>query len=179
MSNNPSEMVVFDVNIDEIIPYVNNPRENEHAIDVVAASIDEFGWQQPIVLDRNNVIVAGDTRYRAALKLGKKTCPCKYADDLTPEQIKAYRIADNKTGEVSFWDRAKLEKEIKELAENGYDLTKTAFTDVELEGILNELSQVDIDSFFAPSAGAASESGSGDDHEGMIQCPHCGEWFTA
>lgn len=81
--------------VDEIIPYANNPRRNDNAVNAVAESIKQFGFKQPIVIDGGGVVVCGHTRLKAAKKLGIKTVPCIVADDLTPEQIKAYRLADN------------------------------------------------------------------------------------
>ncbi|MCR4411290.1 MAG: ParB N-terminal domain-containing protein, partial [Thermoguttaceae bacterium] len=85
--------------LDRIRPYANNPRLNDDAVDAVAASIRQFGFRQPIVVDPEGVIIVGHTRYKAALKLGLEKVPVHVATDLTPEQIKAYRIADNKTAE--------------------------------------------------------------------------------
>jgi site-specific DNA-methyltransferase (adenine-specific) len=99
----------------EIIPYANNPRNNENAVDAVAASISEFGFKQPIVIDKNNVVVAGHTRLMAAKKLNLETVPCVMADDLTEAQVKAYRLADNKVGELATWDFEKLELEMNDL----------------------------------------------------------------
>src|ERR1700676_5169579 len=90
--------------IESIRPYENNPRLNDAAVDAVAASIREFGFRQPIVVDIDGVIVCGHTRFRAALKLGLETAPVHVALDLTPEQIRAYRIADNKTSELAEWN---------------------------------------------------------------------------
>lgn len=90
--------------IDEIIPYINNPRNNDAAVETVAASIKEFGFKQPIVIDKDGVIVAGHTRHKAAKRLGLATVPCIMADDLTEQQIKAYRLADNKVAELATWD---------------------------------------------------------------------------
>ena len=86
-------------NIDEIKPYERNPRLNDNAVDAVAASLKEFGFRQPIVIDGDGVIVCGHTRYKAAKKLGLAKVPVHVAKDLTPEQVKAYRLADNKTGD--------------------------------------------------------------------------------
>ena len=105
-------MQIIEKRLDEIRPYENNPRHNDEAVEYVANSLREFGWKQPIVIDRDGVIVAGHTRYAAAKKLGMKTAPCVIADDLTPEQVKAYRLADNKTGEVASWDFEALEVEL-------------------------------------------------------------------
>jgi ParB-like chromosome segregation protein Spo0J len=90
--------------LSEIKPYPGNPRINDDAVDAVAQSIREFGFRQPIVVDSEGVIICGHTRYKAALKLGLEKVPVHVAKDLTPEQIKAYRIADNKTAELSDWN---------------------------------------------------------------------------
>lgn len=108
-------MKVQNVSIDKIKPYENNPRDNEAGVDAVANSIDEFGWQQPIVVDKNNVIIVGHTRYLAAKKLGLKEVPVKVATGLTPEQVKAYRLADNKTGELTNWDKNLLDNELNNI----------------------------------------------------------------
>ena len=81
--------------LEDLVPYENNPRNNDEAVDYVAQSIKEFGFKVPVVIDTNNVIVAGHTRYKASKKLGINEIPCLVADDLTPEQIKAFRLADN------------------------------------------------------------------------------------
>ena len=101
--------------INTIYPYENNPRINDAAIDAVAASIKEFGWKSPLVLDRHGVIIAGHTRYAAAQKLHMKELPCIVADDLDEEQAKALRLADNKTAELAEWDYEKLDKELEEI----------------------------------------------------------------
>lgn len=99
--------------ITDIHPYENNPRKNEKTVDFVANSISEFGFRQPIVIDKDNEIVAGHTRYKASQKIGLTEVPCVYADDLTEEQVKAYRLADNKTIEQSEWDSLKLDEELE------------------------------------------------------------------
>ena len=101
------------MNINELKRYENNPRKNAQAVEAVAESIKEFGWKQPIVVDKNNEIVAGDTRFQAAIKLGLEKVPVVIADDLTAEQIKAYRLADNKTNEAADWDFEKLQDELE------------------------------------------------------------------
>lgn len=98
--------------IDDIKPYKNNPRLNEEAIPYVMNSIKEFGFKNPIILDKNNVIVAGHTRLESAKRLDMKEVPVIYADDLTEEQIKAFRLADNKVAEKSMWDYTKLDEEL-------------------------------------------------------------------
>ena len=113
------------VPITDIIPYENNPRKNADAVQYVKNSIKEFGFRIPMVLDAENVIVCGHTRFLAAQELGMKEVPCTYADDLTEEQIKAFRLADNKTAEISSWDFEKLELELSELP--GIDMADFGF----------------------------------------------------
>ena len=113
--------------ISELKPYERNPRKNNNAVDAVANSIRTFGFKVPIVIDADNVIVCGHTRYKAALKLGLDSVPCIVADDLSPEQVKAFRLVDNKTAELAEWDGALLADELKSLpaefvAEYDFDL---------------------------------------------------------
>ena len=116
----------------DLIPYANNPRLNDNAVDAVAASIKEFGFKVPIVVDRENVIINGHTRLKAAHKLGLKQVPCIVADDLTPEQVKAFRLADNKTSELAEWDMDKLDIELGEIP----DIDMSAFGfDIEIDDI--------------------------------------------
>lgn len=104
------------VKIDDIKPYANNPRQNDgEAIDQVADSIKTFGWQQPIVVDKDMVIIVGETRYKAAKKLNLTSVPITVATNLTPTMAKQYRIADNRVGEYSDWDDDKLASEFEEL----------------------------------------------------------------
>lgn len=110
-------MKVLQRPIREITPYKKNPRNNDGAVDAVAASIREFGWQQPIVVDKDGVIIAGHTRYKAAKKLGLKEVPVVVAENLTEEQVRAYRLADNKTGELAGWDFSALEEELSKFTE--------------------------------------------------------------
>jgi site-specific DNA-methyltransferase (adenine-specific) len=104
-------------NIEELIPYENNPRNNDAAVPMVAESIKEFGFKVPIIIDKDNVIIAGHTRLKAAKMLGLKEVPCIMADDLTDEQAKAFRLADNKVAELSEWNFEKLEIELEGLDE--------------------------------------------------------------
>jgi DNA modification methylase len=120
-----------------VTPYENNPRLNESAVDAVAKSIEQFGFRQPIVVDEAGVIIVGHTRYKAALKLGLDKMPVHVAKDLSPEQIKAYRIADNKTGELAEWDFDKLRIELGDLSGEDFDLSLLAFDTEELERLLN------------------------------------------
>ena len=100
------------MNIRDVHPYENNPRRNDDAVQYVANSIKEFGFKVPIVVDKEGVIVCGHTRYKAAKKLQLSEVPCIRADDLTDEQIKAYRLADNKVAERSEWDDPLLDTEL-------------------------------------------------------------------
>lgn len=118
-------MNVTDVKISEIREYEGNPRKNKAAVEKVAASIAEFGWKQPVVVDRDMVIVAGHTRYLAAKSLGLETVPAVVADDLSEDEIRAYRLADNKTAEFSSWDMDALLSELDaiemDMAQFGFD----------------------------------------------------------
>lgn len=122
-------MNIIQKEIDDLIPYVNNPRKNDEAIDYVAASIKEFGFKNPIIIDKDGVIVAGHTRHAAAKRLGLKEVPCIMADDLTEQQIKAFRLADNKTAEFASWDFEKLEIELEGISE--IDMADFGFEDIE------------------------------------------------
>jgi len=124
--------------IDDIRPYEKNPRINDKAVDAVAASLKEFGFRQPIVIDTDGVIVCGHTRWKAAQKLGLAKAPVHVAKDLTPEQIKAYRIADNKSGELAEWDFDILPIELAELQAAGFDMDALAFGEKELTQLLND-----------------------------------------
>ena len=105
-------MNIIEKPINEVIPYEKNPRINDNAVPAVMKSIEEFGFKVPIVIDKNGTIVTGHTRLKAAKKLGMKTVPCIVADDLTPEQIKAFRLADNKVAEAAEWDMELLNEEL-------------------------------------------------------------------
>lgn len=105
-------MEIQELRLDELKPYERNPRDNDGAVDAVAASIKEFGFKVPIVIDRDHVIIAGHTRFKAAKKLGLASVPCILADDLTDEQVRAYRLADNKVAELAGWDFQLLDDEL-------------------------------------------------------------------
>lgn len=156
-------MKVIEMQTGDLIPYENNPRKNDDAVDAVANSIKEFGFLVPIVIDKENVIVAGHTRLKAAEKLGLKTVPVVRAEGLTEEQINAFRLADNKTGELAGWDFAKLEEELAEIK----NITMESFG-------FGKLEDVDVDDLF----GAADKKEESEEEPKQIQCPHCGEWFT-
>ena len=128
-------MNITDVKIDDITPYHDNPRVNTDAINVVKKSLSEFGFQQPLVLDKNNVIIVGHTRFAAAKELGFENVPCYVADNLSEDKIKAYRIMDNKSAEYASWNYGLLTKEMTDLLEQDYDLSFTGFTDEELSDL--------------------------------------------
>lgn len=116
---------------ENVIPYKNNPRHNDQAVDSVAESIRQFGFQQPIVVDTDGVIIVGHTRLKAAKKLGLKTVPVIVAENLSEEKAKAYRLADNKTGELAGWNFELLGIELEELKElSDIDMTDFGFPDI-------------------------------------------------
>lgn len=121
-----AEMKVVYMAVSELVPYENNPRNNEKAVEAVANSIREFGFKNPIIVDRQKVIVSGHTRRLAALKLGLDQVPVVYADDLTDDQIKAFRLADNRVAEMAAWDEDLLKEEMAkavdfEFGDYGFD----------------------------------------------------------
>ena len=154
-------MNIVEKKLHELKPYENNPRKNDEAVEYVANSIKEFGFKQPIVIDNNGVIVAGHTRYRAAQQLKLKTVPCVIADDLTEEQIKAYRLADNKTAEIAGWDFPLLDME---LADISMDMEQFGFKDFD---------HSDIDDFFKDAEEVEKE-----EQPHIITCPHCGKMIS-
>lgn len=113
--------------IEQIKPYENNPRINDDAVHETANSIKEFGWQQPIVVDKDNVIIVGHTRLKAAKKLKLKKVPVVIADTLSEQQVKAYRLADNKTGELADWDMELLDIELDDIVD--LDMSDFGFDD--------------------------------------------------
>jgi DNA modification methylase len=130
-------MEIKQLELKDLIPYANNPRKKQ-AIDKVASSIKEFGWQQPIVVDEANVIIVGHTRYQAAQKLGLKKAPVQVAKGLTDAQVKAYRILDNRANQDALWDDELLKIEVQDLDKMDIDLALTGFDDKELDKLLYE-----------------------------------------
>ena len=130
-------MQICNMKITDIIPYDKNPRLNDGAVEAVANSIKEFGWRAPIVVDKDMVIICGHTRLKAAIQLGLEEVPVHIADNLTPEQVQAYRIADNRTGEIAEWDYSLLPVELKELQDSDFDLSLLGFDADELDKLLN------------------------------------------
>jgi DNA modification methylase len=131
-------MKVKMVAIEDVVPYARNPRKNMAAISKVSASLKEFGWQQPIVVDKEMVVIAGHTRLEAARTLDMKKVPVQIADKLTDAQVKAYRIADNRVSQEAEWDIDLLKLELSDLDGLDYDLLLTGFDDDELNGMLIE-----------------------------------------
>ena len=130
-------MQIENIKIEQLKEYENNPRFNDAAVDAVAASIREFGFRVPIVVDAENVIIAGHTRLKAAKKLGMEIVPCIKAEDMNPDQVKAFRLADNKTGELAGWDFTKLEEE---LAEMDFDMEEFGF---KFEEVAEDIEPID------------------------------------
>ena len=130
-------MNIVKIKVEDLIPYINNPRNNENAVDKVASSIAEFGFKNPIFIDKNNVVVNGHTRLLASKKIGLKEVPCIVIDDLTDTQIKAFRIADNKTSEYAEWDEELLKLELEQLEDMNFDLECTGFDMDDIEQMLN------------------------------------------
>ena len=120
-------MDIIDLPIKALKPYKNNPRHNDKAVEYVANSLREFGWKQPIVIDEQYEIIAGHTRWKAAKMLGMETVPCVMADDLTPEQVQAYRLTDNKTAEMADWDFELLEQELNDIDPAMFDMADFGF----------------------------------------------------
>lgn len=168
-------------------PYWRNPRKIEKAIPAVKASIEKYGFRQPIVVDGDNVILVGHTRYKAALELGLTKVPVHVAADLTPEQAKAYRIADNKSNELSEWDNTLLIPELREMT--NIDDLSVFFPHTDLEMLLRETSGTAGTSFEPPTLEEITEAQAKNDERfevsgrateaDMIEmtCPHCGEDF--
>lgn len=149
-------MTVINKYINEIVPYSNNPRDNSAAVPLVAASIKDFGFNVPIIIDAEDVIICGHTRWLAAKSLGLETVPCLVADDLTDEQIRAFRIVDNKANEAAVWDFDKLYAELdclKEIDmtrfgfEERQDRTPEELADSEYTGMELKTEELDLDDF--------------------------------
>jgi ParB-like chromosome segregation protein Spo0J len=132
--------------INTIKPYENNPRKlSEKAIETVAMSLKEYGFRQPIVVDKDRIIVVGHTRFRASKKLGFKEVPITIADNLTPSQINAYRIADNRTAQESEWDYKLLQEEFSNLVDEKFNLELTGFNEDELKKYLSMEEDFEVD----------------------------------
>ena len=149
-------MEIIYKNINELIPYDNNPRINDEAVEYVKNSIKEFGFKVPIVIDKDNVIIAGHTRIKASKELGIKDIPCIIADDLTEEQVKAFRLADNKVAEKSMWDYTKLDEELDSILD--IDMSMFNFENIE---------ETNLDDFFEDNDNKKEKESK------LIECPYC------
>lgn len=145
----------------DITPYENNPRNNEEAVEKVANSIKEFGFNQPIVVDKDNVIIVGHTRYLAAQELSLTEVPVIVAGNLSEEQARAYRLADNKTGELAGWDFEKLALELEQIE----DINMSDFGFVEGSNL-----DINDDDFLSDNQIKEKEPK-------KVTCPHCGQEF--
>lgn len=159
-------MKIVNVEINKLKAYKNNPRRiSNSAIEAVANSIKEFGFKVPCIISSDDVIVTGHTRVQAAQKLGLKEVPCIVADDLTPEQIKAFRLVDNKTSELTGWDFEKLDLEMEELPD--FDMSNFGF----------ELPDEDMnmsDFFSRDEPELPRDKGDEEEESHVIICPECG-----
>ena len=155
--------------IEELREYENNPRYNDDAVEAVSESIERYGFKVPIVVETDGVIIAGHTRYKAAKSLGLMEVPCVVADDLTEEEARAFRLADNMVAEKADWDFELLLGELQEL---DLGLGLTGFEDWELENILSPVQAGEMMDFFEEAEPKVKEPE-------LIQCPNCGEWFEA
>lgn len=153
-------MEIINRKVSELIPYDRNPRKNNEAVKYVKASIEQFGFKVPIVIDADGVIVAGHTRVKAAKELGMKEVPCIVADDLNEEQIKAFRLADNKTAERADWDYGALQFEL-----DGIEMDMTQFGFAELSESIDSLFDEHEEAEKAKEQPGAM----------IFLCPHCGE----
>lgn len=124
-------MNVIEMKVNDIIPYENNPRRNDEAVEYVVNSIKQFGFKNPIIVDTENVIIAGHTRYLAAIELGLETVPVIVAEDLNEDQVKAFRLADNKVAEIAYWNMDSLRMELEDI-KNDFDMTDFGFGEFEL-----------------------------------------------
>ena len=131
-----AEIKAVEMKLADLVPYENNPRKNEKAVEAVKNSIKQFGFKNPIIADENNVIISGHTRRLAAMELGIETVPVVIATDLTKEQVRAFRLADNRVASFSYWDEAKLKDEIAGISE--IDLSDFGFKKDKIEDIFRE-----------------------------------------
>lgn len=158
-------MQVENWKIEDVKPYENNPRNNDDAVEYVANSIKEFSWQQPLVVDSDGVLIVGHTRLKAAELLGLETVPVVVANDLTEEQVRAYRLADNKTGEYAGWDFGMLTEELESIDWLDLNMEQFGFKDLEIN--------YDPDVIFGSDGGADSKP----KEKEMHVCPKCGHEF--
>lgn len=153
-------MNIVEMSVNDIKMYENNPRRNDVSVDAVADSIKQFGFKVPIVIDKDNKIVTGHTRYKACLKLGIEKIPCVVADDLTDEQVRAFRLVDNKTSELSSWDWDKLEQELEGIENIDMSVFDFVINEADIDGLFDDIEKPEQDK-----------------EPKKLKCPHCGEWI--
>jgi ParB-like chromosome segregation protein Spo0J len=157
--------------LDRLIEYARNPRKNDHAVEKIAAAIHEFGFRVPILAKSDGLVIDGHLRLKAARKLGLETVPVILADDMTDNQVRAFRLSVNKMADLAEWDEAMLALEVSALQLEDFDLSLTGFEPGELDVLIN---------------GPDFEPGSEDDQGKLdelapkiVKCPHCGEEFDS
>lgn len=159
-------MEITEKRLNDLKPYENNPRKNDEAVDALVESIKEFGFRVPLIISKDGIIISGHTRYKAAKKLDLERVPCIVADELNEDEIKQFRIVDNKTQELAKWDFAALAEELESITTINMDAFGfAAFSDdndepVEITSSLDEGEEVDLDDF--------------DDDQFDHECPECG-----
>lgn len=151
-------MQVENWKIEDVKPYENNPRKNDEAVEYVANSIREFGFQQPLVVDSEGVLIVGHTRLKAAQELGLEQVPVVVAEDLTDDQVKAYRLADNKTGEKSWWDWGKLNEELEDIDWFEMNMEDFGFSTLEFIDSNVDDSETELDRYNEYAAEADAET---------------------
>jgi len=149
--------------IEELTPYEKNPRKNDDAVEFVANSIREFGFQSPIIIDENNIILNGHTRYKASKRLEMEEVPCIVVAGLSDSKKKAFRLADNKTSERSNWDYELLVQEINDITD--IDIKDFGFTTEELSAL--NIESISLDEFLTDEKKEKKAK--------TVTCPHCGE----
>lgn len=176
-----NNMKVQNIPLDDVKPYWRNPRKNEGAIEAVKKSIQDYGFNQPLILDAKKVIIAGHTRYKALLELGYKDAPCVIVD-LPPAKAKEYRIADNKTSELSEWDMDALIPELREI--EGVASMQVFFPDLDLQSLLEDTATVAAVTTAEIEKQQEKMENRFEEHSNTVQgqyveilCPHCGEAF--
>lgn len=150
--------------LEDLKPYENNPRFNDESVQYVANSIKEFGFKVPIIVDKNDVIVAGHTRYKASLELGLEEVPCIVADDLNDEQIKAFRLADNKVSEKAQWNYELLDEELN-------DILNIDMTDFDFNTDLMNINWANVDDITTDNYEEPEKT--------KLECPNCHHQDTA
>jgi len=163
MSNEQREVKTEYRKPSELKPYGGNPRKNEDAIIRVAESIQAFGFNQPVVVDENDEIIVGETRWKAGIRLNLTRIPTWKLTDLSEAEKRQYRIRDNRTHEFSDWDYGRLLDELEDLKDMGEDIALTGFTEDDFE--------------FMAGADEPESHSTSTDEPTMLQCPHCGEEF--